>query len=360
MAVWLSIASFLVLSAGAYVGGDVVYVLGNMVNRHAFRGAGTKWIALEPAEVDADGEIPEGKPDQGQARDQPARPRSPGRQDPGAPRHLRPRGWSAERGGARRWRDRVPWHCSRYRLDNGHVVRGPSVYDQPAYEVRAREGGGLGGSPAIGVISLPDPCLVVLVGAAGSGKSTLAARLFDPDSVLSSDAHRALVAGDEGDQAVTKTAFSILHRRLERRLAERQTTVVDATNVTSYARRSLVRRAAARGIPAVAIVLALEPSIVLARNATRPGRIVPESAVSQTAGRPRALPAPRRPRGRRLRRGPPGPHGARARRARGRGQPDDAPAMSTTARPAAAIPAAWTGVIRSRRTRAARIVVTTG
>jgi nitrite reductase/ring-hydroxylating ferredoxin subunit len=35
-----------------------------------------------------------------------------------------------------------PWHASRYELANGHVVRGPSVYDQPAYEVRAREGGG--------------------------------------------------------------------------------------------------------------------------------------------------------------------------------------------------------------------------
>src|SRR6185369_2962428 len=49
---WLSILGFLVLSAGAYVGGDVVYVLGNMVSRHAFRGAGTNWIALEPAETD--------------------------------------------------------------------------------------------------------------------------------------------------------------------------------------------------------------------------------------------------------------------------------------------------------------------
>jgi nitrite reductase/ring-hydroxylating ferredoxin subunit len=35
-----------------------------------------------------------------------------------------------------------PWHFSRYRLADGHVVGGPSVYDQPAYEVRAREGGG--------------------------------------------------------------------------------------------------------------------------------------------------------------------------------------------------------------------------
>ena len=129
------------------------------------------------------------------------------------------------------------------------------------------------------VIELPEPCLVVLVGAAGSGKSTLAARLFAPDQVLSSDAHRALLSGNEADQAVTKTAFAILHRQLARRMAERRTTVVDATNVTSFARRALVRRATAYGVPAVAILLDLAPTLVLARNATRPGRIVPEDAV---------------------------------------------------------------------------------
>jgi protein phosphatase len=128
-------------------------------------------------------------------------------------------------------------------------------------------------------IVLPEPCLVVLVGAAGSGKSTLAARAFAPDAVLSSDAHRALLTGDESDQRVTRTAFAILHRQLARRMAERRTTVVDATNVTSFARRALVRRAAAQGIPAVAIVLDLPPEVVLARNATRSGRIVPEAAV---------------------------------------------------------------------------------
>ena len=131
------------------------------------------------------------------------------------------------------------------------------------------------------MISLPEPCLVVLVGAAGSGKSTLAARLFHADAVLSSDAHRALVAGDATDQTVTRTAFSILHKGLARRLAERRTTVVDATNVTSYARRSLVRRSTNASVPAIAIVLALEPRIVRARNATRAGRIVPEAAVSR-------------------------------------------------------------------------------
>jgi protein phosphatase len=131
------------------------------------------------------------------------------------------------------------------------------------------------------VIELPDPCLVVLVGAAGSGKSTLAARLFSPEQVLSSDAYRALVSGDEGDQRVTRVAFKILHRDLERRLHSRLTTVVDATNVTSYARRSLLRRAAAHGIPSVAIVLDLPRELVLARNATRRGHIVPLVAVER-------------------------------------------------------------------------------
>lgn len=142
MAVWLSIASFVVLSAGAYVGGDVVYVLGNMVNRHAFRGAGTKWIALEPAETNADGEIPEGKPVKAKLGiNQLVLVRQ-------GDRILALHDTCAHAGGPLNEGVLVddviqcPWHFSRYRLDNGHVVRGPSVYDQPAYEVRAREGGG--------------------------------------------------------------------------------------------------------------------------------------------------------------------------------------------------------------------------
>jgi protein phosphatase len=128
-------------------------------------------------------------------------------------------------------------------------------------------------------IDLPAPVLVVLVGAAGSGKTTLAARLFETDEVLSSDAYRERISGDPADQTVSRTAFAILHRELARRMAARRTTVVDATNVTVHARRSLVRRAATHDIPAVAIVLDLDPLLVLARNATRPGRIVPEKAV---------------------------------------------------------------------------------
>ena len=129
------------------------------------------------------------------------------------------------------------------------------------------------------VLSLPDPCLVVLIGAAGAGKSTLAARLFPSSAVLSSDVFRAVVAGDEADQRATRTAFAILHRELERRLTAGRTTVVDATSVTRFARRALLARAAAHGVPAIAIVLDLDPAIVLDRNAQRAGRVVPEEAV---------------------------------------------------------------------------------
>jgi protein phosphatase len=139
-------------------------------------------------------------------------------------------------------------------------------------------------------VRLPEPCLVVLVGAAGSGKSTLAARLFRPDEILSSDAYRGIVAGDEADQSASRAAFSLLHRELARRLERRLTTVVDATNVTGVARCALLRVATTHRVPAIALVLDLDPTLVLARNASRTGRIVPAAAVDrQLASLARAL-----------------------------------------------------------------------
>jgi predicted kinase len=116
---------------------------------------------------------------------------------------------------------------------------------------------------------VPDPSLVLLVGAAGSGKSTLAARLFEPEEIVSSDALRAVVAGDEADQRASAVAFRILHRTLDRRLAAGLLTVVDATNALAAHRWPITRRAAAAGFPMVAIVFDLPPDVVHAQNAGR-------------------------------------------------------------------------------------------
>jgi predicted kinase len=123
-------------------------------------------------------------------------------------------------------------------------------------------------------IVLPDPSLVVLIGAAGAGKTTFAARHFGPTEVLSSDAFRAIVAGDESDQRATRPAFAMLHRDLARRLRSGSLTVVDATNVLATARRPLLRRASDAGVPATAIVLDLPAATILRRNSERATRVV--------------------------------------------------------------------------------------
>jgi len=141
-------------------------------------------------------------------------------------------------------------------------------------------------------IELRDPTLVVLVGAAGSGKSTFAARHFDPSEVLSSDAFREILTGDAADQRATKTAFSIIHRGVSKRLVAGRTVVVDATNVEVHARRGLLSRARLAGAPAIAIVFALPRDVVLARNAARQGRVVDPAIVERHLDRLEAsLPA---------------------------------------------------------------------
>jgi protein phosphatase len=130
-------------------------------------------------------------------------------------------------------------------------------------------------------IDVPEPGLVVLIGPAGAGKTTLATRLFARSDVLSSDALRAAVSGDESDQRATRPAFGILHREVGDRLAVGRLVVVDATNVEAPARAALRRLAAAAAVPAVAIVIRLPASDVHDRNRRRAGRIVPADIVDR-------------------------------------------------------------------------------
>ena len=227
-------------------------------------------------------------------------------------------------------------------------------------------------------IEVPDPSLVLLVGAAGAGKTTFAARHFAPDEVLSSDAYRALVSGDEANQKVSRVAFSILHRDLERRLR----------GGAPHGRGRHERRAAqppradpagarTAGLPVVALVLDLHPAIVLARNATR-SRQVDEAVVRSQLERVRTTAGegvlagegcatvwigrtPEAIDGVLIQRVPVAGPAADSRRF-ACAQPDPAApaAMSATASAASAIPTAWDRPIRSRRTSAARIVVVTG
>lgn len=137
-------------------------------------------------------------------------------------------------------------------------------------------------------LRLPDPSLVVLIGPAGAGKSTLARRLFAPDEILSSDALRAAIAGDEADQSVSRTAFAMLHRALAHRLTAGRLTVVDATNLAAADRRPLLARASRAGVPAAAIVVDLPASVVEAQNGRR-ARVVESTVVDRHLARLRVV-----------------------------------------------------------------------
>ena len=139
LAVLFAGAGYLLLALGAEIGGDLVYLIGTHVNRHAWRGAGTKWIKLDLGEHS---DIPEGGPTKLKAGiNELAVIRN-------GDRILAVHAQCAHAGGPLAEGTLVgdaiqcPWHGSRFRLADGHVVRGPAMYDQPAYEVRRAEGGG--------------------------------------------------------------------------------------------------------------------------------------------------------------------------------------------------------------------------
>lgn len=140
-------------------------------------------------------------------------------------------------------------------------------------------------------LAIPDPSLVVLVGASGSGKSTFARRHFADAEIVSSDDCRARVANDPADQAATQDAFDLLHLIVSRRLARNLLTVVDATNVEDFAREALVGLSRRHHVRAAAIVLDLGEEECLKRAAARADRVVPPEIVRrQAAGLERALP----------------------------------------------------------------------
>jgi F420-dependent oxidoreductase-like protein len=119
------------------------------------------------------------------------------------------------------------------------------------------------------VIRLPDPCVIVLVGAPGSGKSYWAAENFRPAFVVSSDGMRALVGTGEHDQRASKDAFAVLEDVVDRRLRRRLTTVVDSTGLEDKQRARWVALAQKHGVPVHAVVFLTEAAVCRRRNSAR-------------------------------------------------------------------------------------------
>ena len=133
----LSLVGYGIVTAGAFVGGELVYTLGNMVNRHAWRFFGTpKWTKLDVTE------IPEGVPTAAKAGAQALVVVRTGETVYALHAQCAHAGGPLAEGKLVDGCIECPWHYSRYDMATGRRKRGPTTYDQPRYDVRAAEGGG--------------------------------------------------------------------------------------------------------------------------------------------------------------------------------------------------------------------------
>ena len=117
--------------------------------------------------------------------------------------------------------------------------------------------------------SIPDPALVVLVGASGSGKSHWAAERYLTREIVSSDRLRAVVGSGEHDLDASVDAFSLLDQIVAARTRRRLTTVIDTLGLDAERRLAWLALARRSGLPAVAVVFETEPAVCRTRNRSR-------------------------------------------------------------------------------------------
>jgi alkanesulfonate monooxygenase SsuD/methylene tetrahydromethanopterin reductase-like flavin-dependent oxidoreductase (luciferase family)/predicted kinase len=128
--------------------------------------------------------------------------------------------------------------------------------------------------------SLPDPALVVLVGASGSGKSTWAQARFRSAEIVSSDDLRGVVGSGRHDLDASADAFALLDLIVAGRVRRGLTTVVDTLGLDVVRRGAWLDLARAHGLPAVAVAFDTPPVLCRSRNAGRdrpvPARVLTE------------------------------------------------------------------------------------
>jgi nitrite reductase/ring-hydroxylating ferredoxin subunit len=135
----LGYAGYGVMTAGAYVAGELVYKAGNQVDRHAFEPTSSKWRALDVSDVPS-GTLVKGKAGNDSILLYRKLDGDPITAFSSVCAHA---GGPLDKGKIVDGCVECPWHQSRYDLKTGHVRQGPAVYDQPRFEVRATPGGGL-------------------------------------------------------------------------------------------------------------------------------------------------------------------------------------------------------------------------
>jgi alkanesulfonate monooxygenase SsuD/methylene tetrahydromethanopterin reductase-like flavin-dependent oxidoreductase (luciferase family)/predicted kinase len=119
------------------------------------------------------------------------------------------------------------------------------------------------------VVRIPDPALVVLVGASGSGKSTWAAQRYRAAEIVSSDDLRGMVGSGPHDLDASADAFGLLDQIVGARTRRGLTTVVDTLGLDAGRRRGYHDLARQSSLPAVVVVFTTSAQVCRERNRDR-------------------------------------------------------------------------------------------
>ena len=121
------------------------------------------------------------------------------------------------------------------------------------------------------------PELIFLIGISGSGKSTFASQMRHIQ-IVSSDSIREELFGYESIQANPGKVFDIAHKRVRHFLESGMDVIFDATNVSAFARNSLL--SFIRDVPCkkTCVFFSTTPEVALERQKMR-SRQVPEEAI---------------------------------------------------------------------------------
>ncbi len=126
-----AILGYLTVTAGAFLGGSLVYRMGVMINRDAYQAGPKKFIPVLPM-----AELPDNKPMRVDAKGRPVLFVRRGEQVYAIGAVCSHYGAPLQEGELKDGTIECPWHGSRFCLKDGRVDRGPATAPVPAYEVR--------------------------------------------------------------------------------------------------------------------------------------------------------------------------------------------------------------------------------
>jgi protein phosphatase len=129
--------------------------------------------------------------------------------------------------------------------------------------------------------------MIVLVGVSGCGKSTFADKYISehPDTILlSSDALRKELTGDENNQQVTGQVFGLIKYKADTAIKSGKSVMVDATSLNPRERKDYLNIADKYNVPAIAYVFERSKDQIIKnqeKRASNGGRRVPDEIIDK-------------------------------------------------------------------------------